>query len=130
MITIGKVSVGLMKFINGLISGLGTILLLFGVFSFTSNGEYFMLVLGIIFIVLSEIINLYLAKYDNEKEIGLFKQNLLNNIGASYALPVLLFGLYLISKDNGTLVFTLILTAMGVIKTLGLLIKGYYIERL
>lgn len=124
-----SINLGLIRLINGIVGGIGSITLFLGVFTLIATGKPGLVLIGVIFTVASEITTIYLTKYEEKKHLEMFQTNFWNSIGTLYAFPLIMLALYLMSSDKFSLVFTIALTAGAVIKTASMLIKMAYIEK-
>ncbi|MEK6978710.1 MAG: hypothetical protein AABW86_00675 [Candidatus Micrarchaeota archaeon] len=122
----GTIGLGLVKLILGILGGIGSILIFIWLFY---GNETYVLVVGIALVVLAEIGYVYTITREDEKTIQNFTENAITGIGMAFALPILLFILYTMSKDKATLAITLVFSATALIKTFGTLIKLYILKR-
>lgn len=123
------IGIGAIKFINSLIGGIGGILFLLGTFYFASTGKSSFAIIGLIMMLISEALGIYLTKYESKKEIEMFRLHMFQILGTMYAFPVLLFILNYFSPDRFLIIFSIALTAAALVKTVAVIAKAAYIER-
>jgi hypothetical protein len=125
-----NVLVGLLRFVNGIVGSIGSLLLFLGIFSLAAKGDASWVVWGIIFMVLSEAAGLYLTKFEDRKQLDLFQATFYGALGSNFALPALIYGLFLLAPEKFTLVFGMALAAGAVIKAAAMVAKMMIVERM
>ena len=123
-----NIKLGLVNIFMSLVNTIGTILVFLGFFVFFNSGSSTLLFIGLLLILLSEAANIYTLKYEEKRKIENMKDDLLKNVGSSFAWPVLLFVLYILSSNKAILSFSFIITITATIKVISLIIKVYMID--
>ena len=123
-----KLTTGIAKFAISIIGGIGSILLIIGIFPLFSKGEIGIVATGLVFSIIGEIGNIYMVKFEEKKNIDTFRLNFWSMLGANYAFPVVMLAIYIMSQDKFTLVFAMALSASAIIRTVSMLVKITYIE--
>ncbi len=123
-----NIKLGLTNVFTSLVNTIGTILVFLGFFVFFNSGSSTFLFIGLLLILLSEAANIYTLKYEEKRKIENMKDDFLKNVGSSFAWPVLLFVLYLLSSSKAILSFSFIITITATIKVISLIIKVYMID--
>ena len=121
------VKLGLVNIAISIINTIGTILIFLGVLSLPAP-ETNKLIPGAILLLISEAAGIYLLKYEEKRKLEIIKLDFLKNVGSTFAWPVLLFFLYLLSPMRSTLTIAFILTLVATIKVTSLIIKVYMID--
>src|SRR3989338_5835695 len=94
-----------------MLSAIGGILFLIG-FIASSKMNATMVLIGIIMVVASELIMVYLTRFEDKEYLLRMKEGFLRSAGSAMAMPVLLFVFYILTKERTTLVFSF---ALGIL---------------
>ncbi len=124
-----NIKLGLSKVFISLVNTIGSILVLLGFFIFLNTDETTLMIIGLILILITEAANINMLKHEERKKLDNLKDEFLKNIGMTFAWPVLLFILYLMSPNKAILSFTFIITITATIKAIALIIKVYMIDK-
>lgn len=115
----------IVKILSGLLSGIGGILFFFGFF----DSNFSLLAIGIFVMTFGEAFSVYSIKYESKETLHLLKSRFWQDLGSSWAFPVLLFLVYLFTKSSFVLAFSLVLAVLAFFRSLSLVIKVYLVDR-
>ena len=123
-----NIKLGLINIFISLLNTVSTILFFIGFLLFADGGNIGFLLVGIFLMLITEAGWIYLLQYEKSTKLLSMKDDFLKNVGSTFAWPVLLFILHLLSQSKSTLVIAFILTVIATIKVTSLIIKVYLID--
>ena len=124
-----NIKLGIINIFMGLLNAIGYILFFFGFLALVSTGESVIAIIGTVLLLISEAGGIYTLKYEKARKLREMTDDFLKNVGSTFAWPILLFFLYILTQNKSALTFSLILTVITTIRTTSLIIKVYLIDK-
>ncbi len=117
-----SVLISILLVLNSLVSGIGTILIFFGMLGYIFGVVF----LGVFLVILTSALDVFTIAHQDKKKIE--KIEVINNIGSQFAFPVISFVLYFALGDRYLLLLSLALAIPAFFKVAATTIKVYLFE--
>ena len=124
-----SIKLAIVKFFIGFLSAIGGLIFFIGFFNSLKQLDLFLLAIGIFLISITEAAGIYLIKYETSENLVILKQKIWQEIGMSWAFPLLFFILYFINHENFVLAFALASAVFSFFRSASLIIKVYLADR-